>query len=195
MKIFPRLAAGLLLFALSACKPQRQATPASVPPAAAAPRAAPSLGMAPAWHLLDLSGRPVSSDQFKGKTVVLDFWATWCGPCRQEIPGYVELQKKYAGDGLVFVGVSLDQGGPAVVKRFVDKYEVSYQMVMGDDKIQADYGGIEAYPTTFIIDRYGFIRERKVGSVPTAEFERRLLQFLKPSLERDVESPKPPVGP
>jgi thiol-disulfide isomerase/thioredoxin len=190
MKIIHRLVAGLVLLALSACKPPSQSAP---PPAPAVPRAASSLGMAPAWHLRDLNGRPVSSDQFKGKTVVLDFWATWCGPCRQEIPGYIELQKKYAGDGLVFVGVSLDQAGLAVVKKFVDKFKIIYPVVMGDDKIQADYGGIDAYPTTFIIDRHGFIRDRKVGSVPTAEFERRLLKFLKPSLERDVEVPEPPV--
>ena len=75
------------------------------------------LGSAPSWRLRDLDGNEVSSDQFKGKVVVLDFWATWCGPCRQEIPGYVELQKKYAADGLVVIGVSLDEGGPAVVKK------------------------------------------------------------------------------
>jgi thiol-disulfide isomerase/thioredoxin len=193
MKIIPRPVAGLLLLALFACKPQSQTSPPAAPPAPAAPRTASSLGLAPAWHLRDLNGQPVNSDQFKGKTVVLDFWATWCGPCRQEIPGYVELQKKYASDGLVFVGVSLDQAGLPVVKKFVNKFKISYPVVMGDDKIQADFGGIDAYPTTFIIDRYGFIRDRKVGAVPTAAYERRLLKILKPSLERDVEVPEPPV--
>src|ERR1700679_3434687 len=74
---------------------------------------------APAWSLKDPDGKAVSSDQFKGKVVVLDFWATWCPPCRAEIPGYVELQKKYAADGLVIVGVSMDQDGALVVKKFM----------------------------------------------------------------------------
>src|SRR5664280_1219909 len=69
---------------------------------------------APAWTLQDVNGKAVSSDQLKGKVVVLDFWATWCGPCRFEIPGYIELQKKYGDAGLAIVGVSLDRGGPLV---------------------------------------------------------------------------------
>lgn len=134
---------------------------------------------APAWTLKDLEGKPVSFAQFKGKVVVIDFWATWCGPCRVEIPGYVELQKKYAKDGLVIIGISLDEKGPAVVKQFAAKMGVNYQMVMADDKIVEAFGGIEAIPTTFIIDRAGKIRDRKVGAEPTAEYEKRLLAFLK----------------
>ena len=110
--------------------------------------------VAPSWSLKDLEGNLVSSDQFKGKVVVIDFWATWCGPCRQEIPGYVELQKKYAADGLVIIGVSLDQAGASVV--------------------------IDAIPSTFIIDRDGLIRDQKVGSVRTADFEKRILKVLMP---------------
>lgn len=133
---------------------------------------------APAWTLKDLDGKPVSFAQFKGKVVVIDFWATWCGPCRVEIPGYIELQKKYAKDGLVIIGISIDEKGPAVVKQFAEKMGVNYQMVMADDKIVEAFGGIEAIPTTFIIDRSGKIQERKIGAEPTASFEKRLLPFL-----------------
>jgi thiol-disulfide isomerase/thioredoxin len=137
---------------------------------------------APAWTLKDVNGQPVSSDQFKGKVVVVDFWATWCGPCRAEIPGYVSLQKKYGPEGLVIVGISLDAQGPGVVKKFMQQHGMNYQVVMGDDEVQAAFGGAEgltAIPTTFIIDRSGKIRDRKVGAEHTADFEARLVQYLK----------------
>jgi peroxiredoxin len=138
--------------------------------------------VAPAWSLKDTDGKTVSSDQFKGKVVVLDFWATWCTPCRAEIPGYIELQKKYAADGLVVVGVSMDQDGALVVRKFMANQGVNYTVVLGaDSNIASDYGDISVIPTTFIIDREGRIRDKKVGEVPTDEFEKRILAVLKPA--------------
>ncbi len=135
---------------------------------------------APAWRLKDVDGNVVSSAQFKGKVVVVDFWATWCPPCRAEIPGYIALQKKYRDAGLVIIGVSVDRQGPGVVRKFIADQHVDYQIVMADDDIQTAFGGMDAIPTTFIIDRTGNIRDRKVGLEPAAEYEQALLRYLKP---------------
>lgn len=138
----------------------------------------PKLGPAPAWKLQDIAGKPVSFDDFKGKVVVVDFWATWCPPCREEIPGYIELQKKYGPEGVVIVGVSLDQGGPDVVKPYATKTGINYPLVMGDEAVVAAFGGVEGIPTTFLIDRNGQIRDRKVGMEAKADYEKKIAALL-----------------
>ena len=197
-----RLIPGILCVALSlgvaGCGPKKEPAP-PVPkvtakekePAPPAPKATakesaakktalalPKLGEAPAWKLTDVDGKVVSSADLKGKVMVVDFWATWCGPCRQEIPGYIELAKKYGKDGLVIVGVSLDQEGPEVVKAFGKKFAVNYPLVMADEEVQKAFGGLEVIPTTFLIDREGQVRDRKIGAVETAEYEQRILSVL-----------------
>jgi len=137
-------------------------------PAAIATTALP----APAWKLKDLDGHEVSSDQFKGKVVVLDFWATWCGPCVEEIPGYIALQKKYGSDGLVIVGVSMDRAGPARVKQFVQANGMNYTIVMGDDVTVEAFGDFSAIPTTFLISRDGRILNQKTGAMAPEEYEK-----------------------
>jgi len=147
-------------------------------PAAALAQASLTGQAAPALTFKDLAGKEVSLAALKGKVVVVDFWATWCGPCRQEIPGYIEMQKKYGKDGLVIIGVSLDQKGPKVVKKFVEANSMDYTVVMGDDKAVDAFGGFNAIPTTFLINREGRIVHQKSGAMAHAEYEELVKKAL-----------------
>lgn len=133
---------------------------------------------APDWKLTDLSGKRVSFSDFRGKVVILDFWATWCAPCRVEIPHFVELQKQYGDKGLTVIGVSLDEQGPEIVKKFVKQLGVSYPIVIGNEKVAEAYGGIIAIPTTFVIDRQGRIVSQHMGYNDKATFEKEIQSLL-----------------
>ena len=134
---------------------------------------------APAWQLQNLEGKPVQLSDFKDKVVILDFWATWCPPCRAEIPDFVALQKEYGDKGLVVVGVSLDQGGVAAVTPFAKAHGMDYPIVLGDDKISETYGGIQGIPTTFVIGRDGKIAAMHIGETDKATFVGDITKLLK----------------
>ena len=135
-------------------------------------------GPAPKWELRDVEGQTVKSSDFAGKVVILNFWATWCGPCRLEIPEFVELQNEYGGNGLVVIGASLDEQGPPVVKKFMTNFDVNYPVVMANDRIVADYGGVHAIPTTFVIDRQGNLAAKRVGYTSKSVLEKTIKGLL-----------------
>ncbi len=133
---------------------------------------------APPWQLKDVDGKTVKLSDFKGKVVILDFWATWCPPCRKEIPGFVALQKKYADKGVTVVGVSLDEGGVGIVKAFMKQNGMNYPVVLGDQQIAMAYGGISSIPTTFVIDKEGNVAAVHEGYSDPSEFEADLNKLL-----------------
>jgi cytochrome c biogenesis protein CcmG/thiol:disulfide interchange protein DsbE len=135
-------------------------------------------GMAPDFTLKDMDGRTFRFADTRGNVVILDFWATWCPPCRMEIPHFEALYRQYGAKGLVIVGVALDRGGAANVKSFVEENGVTYTVVISDQRVISAYGGIRSIPTTFIIDREGRIVEKVVGYRDKEFFESRIKELL-----------------
>ncbi len=134
---------------------------------------------APDFMLKDVNGKDVRLSDFRGKIVILNFWATWCGPCRKEMPDFIELQNQYAKDGLQFVGIALDQEGAAKVKPFVEKNKIGYPILIGNNDIADKYGGMNAIPVTFLIDRKGMIRGHYIGMRQKSDLESMALALLR----------------
>ena len=130
------------------------------------------------FTLPSLDGKQVSLSSFKGKVVLLNFWATWCGPCKAEIPAFVELQQQYKDD-LVILGLSVDDPVDKA-KAFATQYKVNYPMVLGlgHDEIQDAYGPIYGIPASFLISRDGKVCKRHLGIAPKSQFEREIKALL-----------------
>jgi cytochrome c biogenesis protein CcmG/thiol:disulfide interchange protein DsbE len=135
-------------------------------------------GVAPDFRLKDAGGRMVQLSAYRGKVVLLDFWATWCGGCKQEIPWYVEFDRKYRAKGLVVIGVSTDDSGMKVVKPFLAQHGIEYPVVMGTEEMEKQYH-LDAMPLTLLIGRDGKISITHAGVVDRADFERRIVALLK----------------
>ena len=118
---------------------------------------------APDFSLKNINGEEVRLSDYRGKIVFINFWATWCGPCRHEVPAFVELQEEYGEDNLVILGISLDRGDLSVVPKFAQEYKINYEVLYGDVTVVQKYGGIQSIPTTFIVDQDGYIIDGMIG--------------------------------
>jgi peroxiredoxin len=134
---------------------------------------------APEFTLKDAAGKTVQLAEYKGKVVLLDFFATWCGPCKIEIPWFIEMERAHKDRGFSVLGVSMDDEGWEVVKPFLQELNVNYRVVIGNDFTAQAYGGVEALPTTFLIDREGKIAAVHVGLVGRKEFENGIEKLLQ----------------
>lgn len=131
---------------------------------------------APSFHVISFSGQPLDPSEWKGKVVILNFWATWCTPCRYEIPELMQLQKRFPGS-LEVVGLSVDESPAAQVKEFVKQIGFTYPVAMASEKLQDEYGGILALPTSFVLNRQGQVVQKHVGLVP-ADFYAAEISYL-----------------
>jgi peroxiredoxin len=134
---------------------------------------------APDFALKDLNGDVCRLADHRGKVVLLNFFTTWCGPCRQEIPDFVQLHERFKDKGLEVIGVSLDQEGEAVLRPFIERYRIRYPIVLGTSKMVLDYGGIKGIPTTFLIDRHGTVSNYFAGLLPGYVIEESVKKLLK----------------
>jgi cytochrome c biogenesis protein CcmG/thiol:disulfide interchange protein DsbE len=133
---------------------------------------------APDFTLTALDGQPLRLADYKGKVVLLDFWATWCAPCRSEIPKFVTWQKQYGPQGLQVIGISMDDSDKPV-PGFVQQFQIDYPVALGDAKLADQYGGVLGLPVTFVIDRDGRIHHKHVGLTDTALLEGEIKRLLE----------------
>lgn len=147
-------------------------------PAGGAGRAEGTGQAAPDFTLKDIHGNTFRMSDLKGKVVILNFWATWCAPCKVEIPWFIDMYNASKGQGLEVVGVAMDEEGLGVVKPFSEKYKMNYRVLLGNDNVATQFGGIYGLPTTFIIDREGQVREKHVGLVSRQVYEEAVKKLL-----------------
>jgi len=138
---------------------------------------------APDFTLPSLDGRKVKLSDYRGKAVLLNFWATWCPPCKVEMPWFADLQKQYGQDGLVVLGVAMDDSEPATIAKFATEMGVNYPVLLGTDKVSDDYGDVQYLPTTFYIGRDGTIVDKMTGLLDRKDIENAVRKTLSTSFK------------
>lgn len=162
------IAAGLVL---SLALLYRHQQPGSAKPAFG------TLPVAPDFSLVTIDGQNLNLTGYRGKVVLLNFWATWCAPCREEIPRFVQLQDKYRKDGLQIIGISMDDG-PGPVRQFYDDFHMNYPVALGGAKMGELYGGVFGLPIAFLIGRDGRIYARYFGVTDPSLLETAIRKLL-----------------
>jgi cytochrome c biogenesis protein CcmG/thiol:disulfide interchange protein DsbE len=136
---------------------------------------------APDFALQSLDNKTVRLSDFRGKPVVLNFWATWCGPCKIEMPWFVDFQKQYGPAGVQFLGVAMDDASPKEIQEFAESMKVNYPILIGKESVGDDYGGVQFLPETFYIDRKGEVISKAFGLKGRGEIEDEIKKILGPS--------------
>ena len=150
---------------------------------------------APQLTLQTIDGRTLSSSDLRGKVTLINFWATWCPPCRAEIPGLIALQEKYR-DHLTIIGVSEDEGSVDAVRRFVGDHQINYPVVMTTPELERAFPGVVSLPTTFVLDRDSRVVQKHIGllSMTTTEHETRALAGLSINASIEYVEADQPIG-
>ncbi|MFP4465726.1 MAG: peroxiredoxin family protein [Candidatus Goldiibacteriota bacterium] len=163
----------LMLFPLAACGMGSKKSPESSASEKSSSAGESSADKAPDFSLTDISGNTLKLSDHKGKVVILDFWATWCPPCRAEIPFFIELQEDYGGEDFIMIGLAMDERSK--VLSFAEENKINYPVAVVEGakakQISAAYGGVRGLPTTFVIDKNGIIQKKYVGFRPKSVFE------------------------
>jgi peroxiredoxin len=149
-----------------------------------------NLKAAPDFTLKDANGSSVKLSDYRGKVVLLNFWATWCVPCKIEIPWFMEFEQQYKNKGFAVLGVAMDDDGWAAVKPYMAAKKMNYRVVMGSDSVATEYGGIEALPTTFVINQDGRIVASHIGLINKDDYLKEIQGLLGHENAFDSSAPR-----
>ena len=164
-------AAAILALLLAACSKSTKEIEANIRPES-------NRKKAPNFSLKDASGDTVNLADYKGKVVLVNFWATWCGPCKVEIPWFVEFEKNYKDRDFAVLGISMDDDGWKSVRPYIASHKINYRMVIGSEVVSQQFGEIDSLPTSFILDREGRIAANHVGLVDKRDYQNEILKLL-----------------
>lgn len=183
LRIGATVSALMLLAVMTACSEEPiEAGETSLKPVA-------ERNQAPDFTLTDADGKSVTLSDFRGQVVLLNFWATWCAPCKIEIPWFMEFERKLSERGLAVVGVSLDEGGWDDVRPYIERVKPGYRILMGTEEVAMLYGGVEALPTTFLIDRDGKIGSVHIGlTISKNGYESEINELLNDTAAADASA-------
>lgn len=166
------------LLLLTACAPQSTQAYRDVKPAS-------TRKLAPDFELKDADGKAVKLSDYRGKVVLLNFWATWCGPCKIEIPWFIDFETRYKNQGFAVIGVAMDDEGWEIVRPYITEKKVNYRTLMGTEMVAQQYGGVDSLPTSFVLDREGKVAAVHVGLVSKSEYQSDIEKLLAQGARAD----------
>ena len=171
-RIHVAAASAALAFLLASCS-----QPSSLPTGEL--KSAGQRKQAPNFSLKDADGNAVNLADYRGKVVLINFWATWCGPCEAEIPWFIEFEKKYKDQGFAVLGVSMDDDGWKSVRPYVASHKINYRIMIGSEVVSQQFGAIESLPTSFMLDRAGRIASNHIGLVDKVDYQNEIVKLLE----------------